>query len=320
MQVLNIEDTISINHNWITAASIPGVTRFLLCEFHSARREIQQWRGAAGSSASDPSMMEPLEWHSHCQLLLRADAGMDIPELIRMLSHFAARAAPALSSSTSSSLTASHISYGVGTSGDGHTPDAKPLPFEAEFELRQVKRALERLLNDDAVQDAAGERVTHATLRSRETSPSMERAAAAEATAAMGGAAAARGAVTLAGGDATTLSTHAASVEHPPVLQCKWWTQASDLHAWVTGQLGGNLDHSAVSDKGVLLGGASAQQNRATLPHSGLLARTALQHVCRPAPSSAPAGPAPSRFVRIAGRHKWKRVWSSASITPAHSS
>ncbi|KAL1515536.1 hypothetical protein AB1Y20_002158 [Prymnesium parvum] len=91
-QVHNLADTISINHNWITAAGIRSLVKFLLGEFEGVRRTIVEWRGESGCSARDASMMEPHAWHQHCQLLLRVDAGLDLPELVHLLSHYAVRA------------------------------------------------------------------------------------------------------------------------------------------------------------------------------------------------------------------------------------
>ncbi|KAL3933115.1 MAG: hypothetical protein SGPRY_000429 [Prymnesium sp.] len=62
-QVHNLTHTISINHNWLTGACLPSLTNFLLGELEGVRRTIAQWRGEAGCSLKDASMMEPQAWH-----------------------------------------------------------------------------------------------------------------------------------------------------------------------------------------------------------------------------------------------------------------
>ncbi|KNE54934.1 hypothetical protein AMAG_00877 [Allomyces macrogynus ATCC 38327] len=74
-QVENLEDTISINHNWTNAFNMPFVVQSILSDFASVEAAIEHERAS----------MTPDEWKDHCQLMLGAIAGIDFAGLGRWL-------------------------------------------------------------------------------------------------------------------------------------------------------------------------------------------------------------------------------------------
>ncbi|XP_023777835.1 jmjC domain-containing protein 4 [Cyanistes caeruleus] len=72
-QVHNLEDTISINHNWLNGCSVGRMWRFLREELGAVSRELSRWHGPDGH--------DPLQ----CQLLLKSCAGIDFPEFYNFL-------------------------------------------------------------------------------------------------------------------------------------------------------------------------------------------------------------------------------------------
>ena len=68
--VVNTQDTLSINHNWINAAGLPLTWGFLTTSLASAGRELDDCR----------AMNSPVEWDALCQDLVRANAGMGLDD------------------------------------------------------------------------------------------------------------------------------------------------------------------------------------------------------------------------------------------------
>ena len=68
----NLAPTLSINHNWGNACNIDLMYGALLEDLLATRREIADCREMAG-------------WHDQCQLLLRANCGLDLTDMARML-------------------------------------------------------------------------------------------------------------------------------------------------------------------------------------------------------------------------------------------
>ncbi|XP_044117793.1 2-oxoglutarate and iron-dependent oxygenase JMJD4 isoform X3 [Neovison vison] len=64
-QVHNLEDTISINHNWVNGCNLANMWHFLQQELRAVQQEVSQWKETMP------------DWHHHCQvsLILRRDAG-----------------------------------------------------------------------------------------------------------------------------------------------------------------------------------------------------------------------------------------------------
>ncbi|XP_014282323.1 2-oxoglutarate and iron-dependent oxygenase JMJD4 [Halyomorpha halys] len=75
-QVWNLEDTISINHNWINACNIRIVWKDLLNNLNKIKREI-----------ADCKDME--DWDNQCQLILKSVFGMDINEFLNFIFYIA---------------------------------------------------------------------------------------------------------------------------------------------------------------------------------------------------------------------------------------
>lgn len=73
-QVFNIENTISVNHNWINSCNIDVVWNYLKENLDSVEKEIQEFSNTQG-------------WTEHCQLMLKALFGMDISDFVNFLKH-----------------------------------------------------------------------------------------------------------------------------------------------------------------------------------------------------------------------------------------
>ncbi|XP_070570490.1 2-oxoglutarate and iron-dependent oxygenase JMJD4-like [Ptychodera flava] len=71
-QVFNLEDTISINHNWVNGCNIDIAWKFL-------QSELLQVQGAI----SDCKDMDG--WDKQCQMILRANSGMDFADFFTFL-------------------------------------------------------------------------------------------------------------------------------------------------------------------------------------------------------------------------------------------
>ncbi|OQR82896.1 hypothetical protein ACHHYP_15372 [Achlya hypogyna] len=75
-QVTNTATTLSINHNWFNAYNLATIWRYFQAQLAEVEREIEHCRDSFDSAA---------EWSAHCQLLLRANIGMDYGELHALL-------------------------------------------------------------------------------------------------------------------------------------------------------------------------------------------------------------------------------------------
>ncbi|XP_075444133.1 2-oxoglutarate and iron-dependent oxygenase JMJD4 isoform X2 [Ascaphus truei] len=56
-QVYNMEDTISINHNWVNGCNVSVMWKFLQGELDAVHREIGEWKETMDN------------WHHHCQII-----------------------------------------------------------------------------------------------------------------------------------------------------------------------------------------------------------------------------------------------------------
>lgn len=83
-QVHNLEDTISINHNWFNGANIDAVLDFLFESLAEVEQEIEDCIDMDG-------------WHDQCQLILQANHGMSFVEVYHLLHSIATRRMAALS-------------------------------------------------------------------------------------------------------------------------------------------------------------------------------------------------------------------------------
>ncbi|XP_030045757.1 2-oxoglutarate and iron-dependent oxygenase JMJD4 [Microcaecilia unicolor] len=72
-QVHNMEDTISINHNWVNGCSVTCMWHFLQCELKAVKQEIGEWRETMD------------DWHQHCQVVMKSCTGIDYKEFYLFL-------------------------------------------------------------------------------------------------------------------------------------------------------------------------------------------------------------------------------------------
>ncbi|XP_072751632.1 2-oxoglutarate and iron-dependent oxygenase JMJD4 [Anoplolepis gracilipes] len=75
-QVWNLEDTISINHNWINSCNISNVWHALKKELRSVMKEVDDCK-------------DMKNWNEHCQLMLKVSYGMDYKQFLEFISFIA---------------------------------------------------------------------------------------------------------------------------------------------------------------------------------------------------------------------------------------
>ncbi|XP_077618267.1 2-oxoglutarate and iron-dependent oxygenase JMJD4 isoform X1 [Crocuta crocuta] len=78
-QVHNLEDTISINHNWVNGCNLANMWHFLQQELRAVQQEVNEWRDTMP------------DWHHHCQVIMRACSGINFEEFYRFLKIIAER-------------------------------------------------------------------------------------------------------------------------------------------------------------------------------------------------------------------------------------
>ncbi|XP_075684033.1 2-oxoglutarate and iron-dependent oxygenase JMJD4 [Rhinoderma darwinii] len=78
-QVYNLDDTISINHNWVNGCNVSVMWRFLQAELSAVQREISEWRESMDG------------WEQHCQIILKSCTGIDYNEFYTFLTIIAQR-------------------------------------------------------------------------------------------------------------------------------------------------------------------------------------------------------------------------------------
>ncbi|XP_063273500.1 2-oxoglutarate and iron-dependent oxygenase JMJD4 [Prinia subflava] len=72
-QVHNLEDTISINHNWVNGCNVAVMWCFLQDELAAVQRELSQWK-------------DPMDdRHLQCQLIMKSCTGIDYKEFYNFL-------------------------------------------------------------------------------------------------------------------------------------------------------------------------------------------------------------------------------------------
>ena len=121
----NLADTISINHNWLSAPGLMSHVAFISRELHRARGERGERGGRGGGEPSDES---EAELEADCQRKLQAHAGTDVPSLLRMLDHFAERAIAALERA---------VNEGAATAAGGATLAVSATRARARLRARQ---------------------------------------------------------------------------------------------------------------------------------------------------------------------------------------
>uniref|UniRef100_A0A8C2UIG9 2-oxoglutarate and iron-dependent oxygenase JMJD4 n=1 Tax=Chinchilla lanigera TaxID=34839 RepID=A0A8C2UIG9_CHILA len=78
-QVHNLDDTISINHNWVNGCNLANMWHFLQQELQAVQREVGQWKDSMP------------DWHHHCQVIMRACSGINFEEFYHFLKVIAER-------------------------------------------------------------------------------------------------------------------------------------------------------------------------------------------------------------------------------------
>ncbi|XP_056148705.1 2-oxoglutarate and iron-dependent oxygenase JMJD4 [Lampris incognitus] len=129
-QVYNLEDTISINHNWLNSCNVDIMWQFLQNELSSVQKEIEEWRNTMDS------------WHQHCQVIMKSCTGIDYGEFFSFLKIISDNRMSFLRacSSGNSSDDPRHVSDKLTALGSYH----------AAFDLQRVAHILECLLcNED---------------------------------------------------------------------------------------------------------------------------------------------------------------------------
>jgi hypothetical protein len=72
-QVYNMEDTISINHNWLNVSNVDICWKYVKDGLKSVEQEIDEYRLSMDN------------WTEHCQLFLRANIGIDFVDFFNLL-------------------------------------------------------------------------------------------------------------------------------------------------------------------------------------------------------------------------------------------
>ncbi|NXE44133.1 JMJD4 protein, partial [Ptilorrhoa leucosticta] len=72
-QVHNLEDTVSINHNWVNGCNVALMWSFLQDELAAVQREIGRWKDPADDR------------HLQCQLIMKSCTGIDYKEFYHFL-------------------------------------------------------------------------------------------------------------------------------------------------------------------------------------------------------------------------------------------
>ncbi|XP_049633992.1 2-oxoglutarate and iron-dependent oxygenase JMJD4 isoform X1 [Suncus etruscus] len=78
-QVHNLQDTISINHNWVNGCNLWNMWLFLQQELRSVQQEVLQWKDTMP------------DWHQHCQVIMRSCTGINFEEFYHFLKVIAER-------------------------------------------------------------------------------------------------------------------------------------------------------------------------------------------------------------------------------------
>ncbi|XP_011216405.2 2-oxoglutarate and iron-dependent oxygenase JMJD4 [Ailuropoda melanoleuca] len=78
-QVHNLEDTISINHNWVNGCNLANMWHFLQQELRAVQQEVSEWRDTMP------------DWHHHCQVIMRSCSGINFEEFYHFLKIIAER-------------------------------------------------------------------------------------------------------------------------------------------------------------------------------------------------------------------------------------
>jgi len=93
-QVHNLQDTISINHNWFNGCNIKKVVSQLVIEFRKVQQELEDCRNESDLS----------EWNMLCQDLLKTSYGMNLYDILDLLYYIFKKRQQALNSCSPSEI------------------------------------------------------------------------------------------------------------------------------------------------------------------------------------------------------------------------
>ena len=102
-QVHNEADTLSVNHNWFTSATLSGAADFLLKESQAVRAALDDLRPSEAGVAEVMGQVERA-WMAQCERLQEANAAMGLGDFVRLLSVFSSRSAQKLLESSGRSI------------------------------------------------------------------------------------------------------------------------------------------------------------------------------------------------------------------------
>ncbi|KAM4028100.1 2-oxoglutarate and iron-dependent oxygenase JMJD4 [Anomaloglossus baeobatrachus] len=122
-QVYNLEDTISINHNWVNGCNVSVMWSFLQVELHAVQHEISEWKETMD------------DWEQHCQVVLKSCTGIDYKEFFTFLKIIAERRIKVLRDGHENSfLQGPHV--------------MAPGPQHLQFDLRKIADTLILLMDN----------------------------------------------------------------------------------------------------------------------------------------------------------------------------
>lgn len=121
-QVTNLDDAVSINHNWFNGCNVSFIADSLLSHHEEVEREIADCRD-----------MENFE--EHCQLMLQSSFGMNFADFLEILTHIAEKRIKALSNDIKFQV------FEDFSFGDNHMT----------YDLKAISHVLTRLQENSAV-------------------------------------------------------------------------------------------------------------------------------------------------------------------------
>ncbi|XP_019610594.2 2-oxoglutarate and iron-dependent oxygenase JMJD4 isoform X2 [Rhinolophus sinicus] len=116
-QVHNLEDTISINHNWVNGCNLANMWHFLQQELRAVQREVSEWRDTMP------------DWHHHCQVIMKSCSGINFEEFYHFLKVIAERRLLLLATETGPGEREGNKGTGLG-------------PQQAAFDISRIAEVL----------------------------------------------------------------------------------------------------------------------------------------------------------------------------------
>ncbi|XP_001376273.2 2-oxoglutarate and iron-dependent oxygenase JMJD4 [Monodelphis domestica] len=124
-QVYNLDDTISINHNWMNGCNVTTMWHFLQSELNAVQQEIDEWKDT----------ME--DWHQHCQVIMKSCTGIDYKEFYNFLKVIAEKRISLLEKDPETKPLESICSDNPGLG-----------PYHAVFDLSRISDVLASLISN----------------------------------------------------------------------------------------------------------------------------------------------------------------------------